>query len=390
MMKQSKPAQSVQKKPNILLRILAFLLGAALLLGAVALVVFRDELNLDALRRWLNYRSIETSQTGQTEPFTHGGGDSLDIACLEKGYLFSSTAGVHYYSFGGKELASQVVHTEKPVMSVSDSCGVVYNAGGDCVYLFGSGHEPFVYTPDGGGILSARVNNSGWLAVTALQSHYRGAVTVLNARHEPVISLNYSSAFVTDAILSPDGKTVAVVTISQTDGKFQSTLHLHSTDKEEAFATVVLDGFTVLDMDFDASGLWLLGESSLVTLSAKGELQQEYRFDPGYLKGYALEGDGFALLLLGKYRAGSASHVVTVDHDAQPIARQELTGQVLSMSACGRYVALLSGRRLDIYTRDLELYATLEDTQSARHVALSSDAGALLANSQEAWLYIPS
>jgi hypothetical protein len=38
----------------------------------------------------------------------------------------------------------------------------------------------------------------------------------------------------------------------------------------------------------------------------------------------------------------------------------------------------------------MELYNTLDDTQSARHVALCEDGGSLLANSQEAWLYIPS
>ena len=37
---------------NIVLRLLALLVTVALVLGAVALVVFRDQLNIDALRRW--------------------------------------------------------------------------------------------------------------------------------------------------------------------------------------------------------------------------------------------------------------------------------------------------------------------------------------------------
>lgn len=388
-MKQPDRAGAAPKKSNFLMRLLALVLTAALVLGAVALVVFREQLNLDALRRWLHYRSIQTGQTGQAEPFTHGGGDSLDIACLEDGYLFSSTAGAHYYAFSGKELESHVTHTEKPVLSVSDRFGVTYNAGGDTLYRFGGGQQPRTYSPESGGILSARVNNNGWLAVTALQSHYRGAVTVLNEDLQPLIRLNYSSAFVTDAILSPDGRTVAVVTLAQTDGAFQSTLHLHNIDKEEPFATVVLDGFVVLDMDFDSNGLWLLGESSLITLSAKGTDRCEYVFDPDYLKGYALDGDGFAVFLLGRYRAGAASQAVTVNHDGEVLGQLDLTGQVLSMSARGRYVALLDGHQLNIYTRSLSLYDTLDDTQSARHVSLCEDAGVLLANSQEAWLYIP-
>lgn len=391
-MKKSDPANPAPKKPHTFLRrILAFLVTLALVLGALAAVVYRDKLNLDALRRWLTYRSIQTSQTGLTEPFTHGGGDRLDMACLEDGFLFSSTAGAHFYSSGGVELNSLVTHLEQPVLSATARHGVVYDAGGESLIQFDGDHEPFVYSdPDTGGVLSARVNNSGWLTVTGLHSHYRGGVTVYNAHHEPVISLNFSSAFVTDAILSPDCRTVAVVTISQTNGAFLSTVHFYSTHATEPFATVALDGFTVLDMDFDSNGLWLLGESALITLTDKGENQAEYRFDPAYLKGYTLDGDGFAALMLGKYRAGSAQHVVTVDQDAQEIARQTLNGQVLSMSASGRYLALLTGQELSICTRDMTPYSILNDTQNARHAALFNDGSVLLADSQEAWLYIPS
>jgi len=391
-MKQPKNADKAPKKSHMFVRrLLAFLVTMALVLGALAAVVYRDKLNLDAFRRWLSYRSIQTSQSGLTEPFTHGGGDRLDMACLESGYLFASTAGAHFYSSGGVELGSQVTHMEKPVLATSSRYGVVYDAGGHSLFQFSGKHEPFVYSPEGSnGILSARVNNSGWLTVTGLHDHYRGGVTVFNASHEPVITLNFSSAFVIDAILSPDCRTVAVVTISQTDGTFQSTLHFYSTNATEPFRTVELNGFTVLDMDFDSSGLWLLGESSLITLTAKGQDQMEYAFDPAFLKSYTLDGDGFAALLLGKYRAGAAREVISVGHDAQVIARQELNGQVLSMSASGRYLALLAGQELNLYTKDLTPYNTLYDTQGARHAALYDDGSVLLADSQEAWLYIPS
>lgn len=390
-MKKSEQAGKAPKKSHTLLRrLLAFLVTAALVLGALAAVVYRDNLNLDALRRWLAYRSIQTSQIGLTEPFTHGSGDWLNMACLDEGFLFASTAGAHYYSSGGVELGSQVTHMEKPVLAASSHYGVVYDAGGNSLFLFSGKHEPFLYTPqNSSGILSARVNNSGWLTVTGLHDHYRGGVTVFNAGHEPVITLNYSSAFVTDAILSPDCRTVAVVTISQTNGAFCSTVHFYSTNATQPFHTVELDGFTVLDMDFDSSGLWLLGESSLVTLSAKGQEQAEYRFDPAFLKGYTLAGDGFAALLLGKYRAGSARNVATVGHDAQLIARQDLNTQVLSMTANGRYLALLTGQELNIYTEDLSSYSVLNDTQGARHASLCDDGSVLLADSQEGWLYIP-
>ena len=50
--KKAPPAKRV-KKPNILLRILALGTTAALVLGALALVVYRDAFDLAALKRWM-------------------------------------------------------------------------------------------------------------------------------------------------------------------------------------------------------------------------------------------------------------------------------------------------------------------------------------------------
>ena len=47
------------KKSNLFLRLLALLVTAALVLGALVLVVYRDRFNLDALVRWLAYRDLD-------------------------------------------------------------------------------------------------------------------------------------------------------------------------------------------------------------------------------------------------------------------------------------------------------------------------------------------
>ena len=62
---------------------------------------------------------------------------------------------------------------------------------------------------------------------------------------------------------------------------------------------------------------------------------------------------------------------------------------MLSLSAAGRYVAVLTGDRLDIYTADLELYSTLEGTQGARTVLLLEDGSAILISSDSASFYVP-
>ena len=67
-----------------------------------------------------------------------------------------------------------------------------------------------------------------------------------------------------------------------------------------------------------------------------------------------------------------------------------LSGQVLDFDGAGNYCSLLSGSVLTIYTPDFREYAALDSTQGARYTELSSNGSALLADSQQAWLYIPS
>lgn len=378
------------KKSNLFVRLLALLVTAALVLGALVLVVYRDRFNLDALKRWLAYRDLDTSATGQAAPFTHAGGDQLSVAYLENGLLFSSASGAHYYSFSGETYAEEVLAMEHPVLSASANAGVVYDAGGQSLFLMRGTEEVFALTLEGDAdLLSARVNDSGWLAVTAQQSGYKGAVTVYNHQNEKVIQISLSSTFVVDAALSPDCKTVAVVTMGQEGGLFRSEVLLYPVDRTEPSARRSLDGCTVLDLHYDADTLWVLGEDRLMSLSLPDLEVQTYSFGRSYLKGCSFGGEGFALLLLGRYRAGSADQAVAVGVDGAPLSTLELTTPVLDYDSAGGYFCLLTGSQLSLFTPSGTPYAALDDTRGARYTALSSNGSALLADAQRAWLYIP-
>ena len=114
-----------------------------------------------------------------------------------------------------------------------------------------------------------------------------------------------------------------------------------------------------------------------------------YSFGTSYLKGCAFGGDGFALLLLGRYRAGSADEALVLSPEAEVLQTLPVQGQVLSFDAAGHYLCLLAGGELSIYTKDLDRYRSLEDVQGARYVALAENGSAMLADRQQAWLYIP-
>ena len=72
-------------------------------------------------------------------------------------------------------------------------------------------------------------------------------------------------------------------------------------------------------------GFW--GRDRLLSVAADGSDYETYSFGRSYLKGCHLGGDGFAVLLLGRYQAGGAEQVLTIDPQCQLIAQAPSGGR---------------------------------------------------------------
>ena len=365
-----RPAPKLQK-PNLLRRLLAFLLTAALVVGAVALVAWRDRINLDSIRRWFSYRNLERSDSGQAETFSYGGSASDTFANLDETVLL-----------------------EHPVVSACGKRGLVYDAGGQELFVLSGREVAFTLSQETErSLISASLNPNGWLVLVSQEHGYKGSVTVYDGSYAPVMRLDLSSRFVMDAALSPDNKTVAVLTVGLEEGSFDCRVDLYRLDHDAGSAapdaSCSVGNNAPLALRWTDDGIWLLGENGVYRVDGSGALGGGYTYSGRYLKGFSLEGDGFAALLLGKYRAGSNAVLTIVDGAGAVQASLSIDEQVLSLSAAGRYVAVLTADRLDLYDQQLGLYATLDGTQGARRVLMRSDGTAMLIGSGEARLYVP-
>ena len=380
-----------KKRGRFLLRVLLFLLALALILAAVGAVVFRDSVNMDSLKRWFHYRSLMRSDSGRAEEFLYDGDLTDTFAVLDGDLLICSSNTISLYSGSGTRYVSRSVSMENPVVDTNGSLAVVYDAGGSSLYVLGQ-RELIWSSEVMDTILSARLNENGQLTVVTQASGYRGRVTVYDAAYQPFMSVNLSSAYVMDADLSDDGKTLAIVTIGQEDGSFTSTLSLYEMNAAASGdftpdRTHSLGSSVVLECHHTAEQVWIVTDSELFTVGHDGKTQSADWSDL-HLKRYTLSGSDFAAILLGKYRAGSQAELWTLDADGQ-IRSMNINEQVLSLSAAGRYVAVLTGDRLDIYTADLELYSTLDGTRGARTVLLMEDGSAILISADNASFYVP-
>ena len=388
---QPNNGEKKQKRPRFVTRILLFLLALVLLLAAVTAIVFRDQLNLDNIKRWFHYRSLVLSDSGQAESFPYDGDLTDTFATLDGDLLVCSDNTISLYSGSGTRYVNQSVNMDNPVVDTNGTLAVVYDAGGEELYVLGQ--RQLVWEAEGlTSILSAHLNRSGQLTVVTQSDGYRGAVTVYNTRYEPIVSVNLSSAYVMDAALSDDGKTLSILTIGQENGTFTSTLSLYTLNTAGSGdyvpdAACSLNGNVILATRHTEDVVWSLGNLGLDVTDHSGKTVS-VDWSDRYLKRYTLSGDGFATALLSRYRAGSQAELITVDSSGSRHT-VEYSEQILSLTAAGRYVAVLTGDRLDIYTSNLELYDSLEGTQGARCVLLMEDGSAILLSSESASYYVP-
>ena len=379
-----------KKKPNFLVRLLAFLLVLAVGFCLVVLVAFRDSLNIDSLKRWFTYRSLARSDSGQAESFSYDGDLNDIFAVLDGDLLVCSRNNLSLYSGSGTRYINQSISMTNPVVNTNGALAVVYDAGGSSLYVLGQ--RTLIWSAsDLSPILSARLNKNGQLTVVTQASGYRGTVTVYDASYSPVMRIDLSSAFVMDAALSDDGHTLGIFTVGQADGAFTTSLELYdmtyASGEYKPDFTCRLGGGVVLETRHAAEAVWSLADRGLTVTGHDGRSSGVSWADK-HLRRYTLSGDGFAAALLGKFRAGSQAELWVVDSQGQRRIL-ELNEQVMSISAAGRYLAVLTGDRLDIYTDQLELYDTLEGTQGARTVLLMPDGSAILISADSAGFYIP-
>lgn len=371
-------------------RILALILTGVFLCSGVVLVVYRDHFNLDALKRHMTYRSLEKDDQGQTAEFTYTRDATNAFASLNGSLVLCSDTALQLYSNSGVLYIDRQVKMNDPVISVCGTYAVVYDVGGNNLYVIHNKEVVFEYTSKTGcDLLSARVNENGCLAVVEEASGYKASVRIYNSAFKLVLAENVSSEYVVDAVISPSNSQFAVVSIAQHSGKFSSIVSLYDGKEGDQLASTVLEGQFILELHWQSNNIWLQGNDSATVLDQELNVLGTWSEPNQYLQGYSLNGDNYAVEVASWYKAGGSGEVLLIDERGDTACSKAISGEVLSVSAAGRYIAVLTAEALTIYTsNDLEEYAQINNNGSKRAI-IHSDGATMMIGADSTWLYVP-
>ncbi|MCD8142834.1 MAG: DUF5711 family protein [Clostridiales bacterium] len=374
---------------RVLVRLIAIIVTCVMVLGAVLFIVYRDTVTLDGVVRYFLYRNIERDEDGEAQDFTFSTDAADAYAMVGDNLVICATNSVQVYSLSGSQLLGESVQYATPVALSEGDTAVVYDLGGNDLMVIQGEEVVFSYSTETNyTILGARLNENGYLTVIEEAAGYKAAVTVFDEDYDPVLKENLSSAYVMDALVSPDNGTLALITIGQEDTSFASYLELYECATGEKLVGMNLGADTVLDLYWTGDTIRIQTESGVLLVDGGGRLLNSWSDNSQYLQNFAINGLDFSVELMGKYKAGSMGQLMIIDESGDEYASRAIKEEVLSVSVAGRYIAVLTANQLMIFTRDLEEYASVANGGETT-VLMRSDGSAMLLGDGNAHLYVP-
>jgi hypothetical protein len=382
------PEQPKKSGGRLVVRLISMILVLALVVGAVLLVLFWDDVNLDGVRRFVRYLNVSQSDTDGRFSFDQH--SSNVFAAADGGLSIASVGGVTVYDKNGDELYTVSNAMSAPAVMAGNRVTLAYDIGGTSLLTISNKRGVTANVTTGGTLLDASISDDDAVAYCAVEDGKKTVLTVLNDSQQEIYKWYSSSSFLSPCAVTGDGSQAAAVSLGQLSHTYESTLLLFDTKTQDDPTQVALGNLLVYDLDYLTDDtLCAVGESAASFVSSDGTPLGTYSYSDRYLKDYDLGGDGFLTLSLNTYQAGSRYSLVTVDCESQEASEVYLGVEILSLSACGKYVAVLTVDGLRIYTQDLTLYAESQDTGTASKVLMRDDGTALLISGSSASLYIP-
>lgn len=388
--KTEEVAETAEKKPKkkrgFFRRILSLLMILAVVLVAAVLSTMEDGNHFASLRRWLMY-----GESGATQNlYTYASHQGNRCEQLGEYLLLVNPNSIQILQQGGTVLFDLQISLNSPVISVGTEVAAVCDAGGKTVYILDSTGLLWTHNaPEGLTCYSARVSENDCITITEQKSGFKTTVTSYNKSGAQIFRFDSHDNYIGDAVMTDDGKALIAISLEARGGVFASNLVVFDTATAERSGEYVLRDGLVLDFTVTGNSIITLCDKRLVITTLDGETVLNFAYGERYLHDYALSGEDFCALLMGRYQSSNICQLATFGLDGEEIATLDLTEEVLDMSAAGNHLAVLYGDALVVYDRNLTEVACLDGTDYAGHVRMSDDGTAILVAETSAWRFLP-
>ena len=375
------------------LRITLMLLSILLVLLLLAWLIFPHVMNPDRLVRFFRYMGLREKENYGRVTFEAAAGNVY--AGFDDGLLVGTETGLTLYALDGEQKAFVQGSLPTPVLRTGGEVSLVFSPGSSYAAAIGAGGDILLDGALSGALLDASVSFDGYSVRLTAESGSKAVAEVLNPKQEAIYRFSSRTRYLNACAVSEKGEWLAVASLEEERSIYRSAVVLLRTDRpvadleqeDSGAVRAELGNRVIYELRFlDESHLLAVTQDELVFLDLKGELLSSLPLEGERLVDYAVSREGWLLLAL---EGGGAAKVLSLDASGNTLARLELADRVRSVSAEGRYGAVLTEMELRILDSRLEEYDRSWDVLGATRVVVRADGTALLIAAGGTKLFIP-
>ena len=373
--KREKPEQ--KRRGRTLRRILAGLLTLLLVAAAVLAFVYRDRLTGENLRRLFGR---EASELAAREAFTYETGAEQIFAAAGNGLAVASSSSAQLLSAEGETVFKQVLSFENPAVFASEKGALFCDLGGTgCIF---AGFDGEALTPEHtGAVQTAGMNENGWFYLVTTEAGYKGLVSVYNSACEKQYEWWSGSGYVLRADIAPDNRSLAVLCADRDGAK----LHFFSLNSETERGSAAVADTLLIDLCWlGGDTVCAVGETGVWFWNGDGAEKGTYPLEGRYLLDYEFGRSGYIAIFVSDYRSGAGGTLLTLDGRGQELGAAALERDVISLSAVGKQLLVMTGGSLALYSQDLVRQSANETLMTAKRAILRPAGDILLLHAYSA------
>ena len=349
-------------KPRKVLLILALLL---VIVGAVLMVVYRDSIGI-AL-------SSGGRSGGDRKPFTYSSASKIEADAMGNGLAIVSNNGMELLDSGGRLAMKEVVAMKNPAVVASSSRAAAFDIGTNNIVV-GDLHGNSKSLDLEEDIITATMNDDGWLAVCTEAKGYHGKVTVYNMAQQEVYRWSSGEGYLVTAHVSPDHRYLATLCVTTGGG----VVHIMKLDNKNEVAQFKEENALITDIHWlEDDRIFLLEREKCTVIGRDGRAVGSFEFGDKVVTNFAY-GEDFAALMLCDYISGKNGGLVTIGPECSVLGQTNVTTGLQAMDANRGSVALLCGDGVYLYTKSLSQAGKAEGDAGVLDVVLRSNADTFL------------
>ena len=343
-------------------------LGTVLLIViAVCAFLYRDRLSGSDAKQPATAPAVSAG-----DAYTYETGSQQMFALMGSELAIASTTGLQVLDENGKSILREVFSMSRPAVAACDGCAVFYDVGGTSIRAVRAGKSTSLDRASP--VTSVSVSDGGFIAVSGEEDGYKGSVKVYNSKFEAVYEWFSGSGYPLDAAVSPDGGSLAVLTV----GSAGSEVHLFALNSEKETASVKLDGELGLRLHYSKNGdFCVLTQKNLYFYSGSGKTLSTFSFGSNTLEDYEFSPE-LTVVSLGQYVSGGSTVLTSLGQDGKKLGSVTLSEAPVTLSSQGRRLLVLSNEAVTVYDSALRAQKSAATSSGYISAALLPDGDALL------------